>query len=98
MAILSLSKISVRPAFSNSVMATGAVMSLPSTMSSLASMSCPASTCVQPGVLGQDLKGGKKGRENWGGGVGTGGGGPPTPPGGGGGIFDRQPGSPPPWR
>ena len=42
--IFSLSNTPVKPAFSNSLIATGEVMSLPSTISSLALMSCPAST------------------------------------------------------
>ena len=48
MAILSWSNTVDNPAFSNSLMATGVVMSLPSTRSSLPSKSCPACTWSKP--------------------------------------------------
>ena len=48
MAMCSLSNTPSKPAFSNSLMATGVVMSLPSTMSSLALMSWPALTSARP--------------------------------------------------
>ncbi len=47
-AILPLSKTSVNPAFSNSLIATGVVMSLPMTRSSFASISSPAFTDCLP--------------------------------------------------
>ena len=43
-----LSNTESKPAFSNSLIATGVVMSLPSTMSSFALMSCPALTFGSP--------------------------------------------------
>ena len=46
--ILLLSKTPVKPSLSNSRMATGEVMSLPRTMSSLARMSWPAFTSGRP--------------------------------------------------
>ena len=48
MEILLLSKTPVKPSFSNSRMATGEVMSLPKTISSLARMSWPAVTSGRP--------------------------------------------------
>ena len=48
MAMCSLSNTPSKPAFSNSLMATGVVMSLPSTRSSFALMSWPALTSARP--------------------------------------------------